>query len=79
MEIIDQEKPQRLTRTIQDKMLGGVCGGLAKYFKLDPMYGLNDLTWRAGYRAPAIARGVNAALTPTTSDKKSGLGRGVRK
>ena len=36
MEIIDQEKPQRLTRTIQDKMLGGVCGGLAKYFKLDP-------------------------------------------
>ena len=39
MEIIDQEKPQRLTRTIQDKMLGGVCGGLAKYFKLDPTLG----------------------------------------
>lgn len=77
------KKSARLEDLLQEgKYRGGsyrVGGDAAKYFKLDPMYGLNDLTWRAGYRAPAIARGVNAALTPTTSDKKSGLGRGVRK
>ena len=26
----------RLYRSRQDRILGGVCGGLAKYFKLDP-------------------------------------------
>ena len=27
---------QRLTRSRHDRMLGGVCGGLARYFDLDP-------------------------------------------
>ncbi len=36
MEIIQPETPKRLKRSIVDKMLAGVCGGLAKYFEIDP-------------------------------------------
>ena len=28
---------ERLYRTNQDKMIGGVCGGLAEFFKIDPI------------------------------------------
>jgi phage shock protein PspC (stress-responsive transcriptional regulator) len=27
---------KRLTRSTKDRMIAGVCGGLADYFKLDP-------------------------------------------
>ncbi|GAB4510947.1 MAG: hypothetical protein OHK0046_08380 [Anaerolineae bacterium] len=27
---------KRLTRSTTEKMLGGVCGGLAAYFRIDP-------------------------------------------
>jgi len=27
----------KLTRTNDDRMIGGVCGGLARYFKIDPV------------------------------------------
>lgn len=27
---------KRLTRSLDDRMIGGVCGGIAKYFKIDP-------------------------------------------
>lgn len=30
------ETRKRLTRSLNDKMIGGVCGGLANYFNLDP-------------------------------------------
>lgn len=36
MEIIQKEGPKRLKRSIRDKMLAGVCGGLADYFEIDP-------------------------------------------
>ena len=29
-------RPRRLTRSSSDKMIGGVAGGLAEYFDLDP-------------------------------------------
>lgn len=29
-------KQKKLTRSQSDKMISGVCGGLAKYFDLDP-------------------------------------------
>jgi phage shock protein C len=35
MEIIQPEGPKRLKRSLNDKMLAGVCGGLAKYFEID--------------------------------------------
>ena len=35
MEIIDPLTPKRLKRSLTDKMLAGVCGGLAKYFEID--------------------------------------------
>lgn len=31
-----QAGPRRLTRTPGDKMIAGVCGGLARYFDVDP-------------------------------------------
>ncbi len=30
------ENNKKLTRSRSDKMLAGVCGGLAEYFELDP-------------------------------------------
>ncbi|MCI0692096.1 PspC domain-containing protein [candidate division KSB1 bacterium] len=27
---------KRLVRTLGDRMIGGVCGGIAKYFNIDP-------------------------------------------
>lgn len=35
MEIIQPPAPKRLKRSNSDKMLAGVCGGLANYFDLD--------------------------------------------
>jgi phage shock protein PspC (stress-responsive transcriptional regulator) len=35
MEIIQPEGPKRLKRSISDKMLAGVCGGIANYFDFD--------------------------------------------
>jgi phage shock protein PspC (stress-responsive transcriptional regulator) len=35
MEILDPSTPKRLKRSLTDKMVGGVCGGLAKYFDID--------------------------------------------
>jgi phage shock protein PspC (stress-responsive transcriptional regulator) len=29
-------EPKRLTRSQTDRMLAGICGGLAEYFQLDP-------------------------------------------
>jgi phage shock protein C len=29
-------QPKRLVRTRDDQMIGGVCGGLARYFDVDP-------------------------------------------
>jgi len=30
------EQPKRLYRSSTEKMIGGVCGGIAEYFTLDP-------------------------------------------
>jgi len=30
-------RPRRLTRSSSDKMIGGVAGGLAEYFDVDPV------------------------------------------
>lgn len=27
----------KLTRTLNDRMIGGVCGGIARYFSIDPV------------------------------------------
>jgi phage shock protein C len=35
MKIIQPDEPKRLKRSVSDKMLAGVCGGLAKYFEID--------------------------------------------
>ena len=35
MEVINPNEPVRLKRSRFYKMIGGVCGGLAKYFKVD--------------------------------------------
>ena len=31
-----ESKPRRLTRSNRDKMIAGVCGGLAEYLDMDP-------------------------------------------
>jgi phage shock protein C len=31
------QEPKRLYRSTDDKMIAGVCGGLAEYFNVDPV------------------------------------------
>jgi len=33
---MDLNSPKRLTRSIKDRMLAGVCGGIADYMVVDP-------------------------------------------
>ncbi|MCK9641000.1 MAG: PspC domain-containing protein [Prolixibacteraceae bacterium] len=35
MQIIEQNGPKRLKRSVTDKMIAGICGGLADYFAID--------------------------------------------
>jgi phage shock protein C len=39
------EKPKRVYRSANDKILGGVCGGIADYYNVDPV--LVRLLWIA--------------------------------
>src|SRR5215210_1384006 len=48
----------RLTRSSSDKVLGGVCGGLAQYFGLDPVI------VRALFVALVFAGGMSVLLYP---------------
>src|ERR1700734_1957795 len=48
------DEPRRLYRAANDKVLGGVCAGLANYLKLDPaivrlLFVLITLTWGFGF------------------------------
>ena len=37
METRDRNEPRRIRRSRDDRMLGGVCGGIAKHFDIDPV------------------------------------------
>jgi phage shock protein PspC (stress-responsive transcriptional regulator) len=48
------EEPHRLYRSVNDKILGGVCGGLANYLRLDPaivriIFVLIFFAWGTGF------------------------------
>ncbi len=34
---MNSDAPRKLTRSTSDKVLGGVAGGLAEYFSVDPL------------------------------------------
>jgi phage shock protein PspC (stress-responsive transcriptional regulator) len=59
-------QPKRFVRTSDDKMLGGVCGGLARYLNVDPT--LVRVGWvvalLVGLPATVIAYVVAWAITP---------------
>ncbi len=51
---------KRLYRSTKDKVLGGVCGGVAEYFEVDPvivrlLWVLLTLAWGAGLLLYIIA------------------------
>jgi len=51
---------KRLFRSTNDKVIGGVCGGLGKYFQVDPvifrlLWVLSIFLWGAGILAYIIA------------------------
>ena len=33
---VNDNQPKRLVRTREDRVIGGVCGGLGRYFNVDP-------------------------------------------
>lgn len=35
---VKAKTPKRLTRSLDERMIGGVCGGLAQYFNIDPSF-----------------------------------------
>ena len=49
-------RPPQLRRSRTDKILGGVCGGLAEYS------GIDALLWRVGFVALALAGGAGVAV-----------------
>jgi phage shock protein PspC (stress-responsive transcriptional regulator) len=57
---------RRLTRPYDDRVLGGVCAGLARYFNLDPtlVRVLTVLVVVLGFFTPVIAYLVAWALMP---------------
>ena len=50
------EGPRRLTRSRGDRVIGGVCGGLGRYFNVDP------IIFRIGAVALAFAGGASILI-----------------
>lgn len=53
-------KVRRLYRSGRDKIIAGVCGGIAEYFSVDPvlvrlLWVLGTLAWGAGFLGYIIA------------------------
>ncbi|HLX67502.1 MAG TPA: PspC domain-containing protein, partial [Puia sp.] len=72
---VPYEEPRRLYRAANDKVLGGVCAGLASYLKLDPaivrlLFVLICFTWGAGFLLYIILWIVLPTKTLTTSARK---------
>jgi phage shock protein PspC (stress-responsive transcriptional regulator) len=63
------DQPRRLLRTSDDKMVAGVCGGLARYLGVDPTF--VRVAWVIalvlGFPAAVIAYLVAWAITPLSS------------
>jgi len=65
-----KDKTKRLYRSTSDKMIGGVCGGIAEYFKIDPVivrliavamifvHGIGILAYLIGWIVVPLAPGV---------------------
>ncbi len=69
------EEPRRLYRAANDKVLGGVCAGLASYLKLDPaivrlIFVLICFTWGAGFLLYIILWAVLPSKALTTNARK---------
>ncbi|HUB60513.1 MAG TPA: PspC domain-containing protein, partial [Puia sp.] len=69
------EEPRRLFRASNDKVLGGVCAGLANYLKLDPaivrlLFVLICFTWGAGFLLYIILWIVLPTKSLTTNARK---------
>lgn len=61
--------PKRLIRTTDDKMVAGVCGGLARYFGVDPTLVRVAVVVALvfGFSATLIAYLVAWAITPQSA------------
>jgi phage shock protein PspC (stress-responsive transcriptional regulator) len=69
------EEPRRLYRAANDKVLGGVCAGLANYLKLDPaivrlLFVLISFTWGFGFLLYIILWIVLPTKALTTNARK---------
>jgi phage shock protein PspC (stress-responsive transcriptional regulator) len=51
-----REEPRRLLRSRDDRLVGGVCGGLGRYFRIDP------IIFRIAFVALVFAGGAGALL-----------------
>ncbi|MBD3867282.1 MAG: PspC domain-containing protein [Acidobacteria bacterium] len=51
---------RKLTRSLDDRKLSGVCGGIGEYFQLDPV--LIRLAWVFGTAMTGVVPGILAYL-----------------
>jgi phage shock protein C len=51
---------RKLTRSLDDRKLSGVCGGIGEYFQLDPV--LIRLAWVFGSAMTGVVPGILAYL-----------------
>ena len=71
---------KRLYRSRDNRMLAGVCGGLAKYFGMDPVLGrvLAVVTIVLSFSLAVLAYIILALVVPLENsiDTNSGMNRG---
>jgi len=68
-------KSKRLTRSFRDRMIGGVCGGLAEYFNVDPSLirvGWVLMTFFSGFFFGIIAYVVLMVVVPEQRPETDG-------
>jgi phage shock protein PspC (stress-responsive transcriptional regulator) len=67
-------KQKILTRSLNDRMIGGVCGGMAEYFSIDPSLvrvGWVLLTFFSGFFLGVIAYVVLMVVVPEQKNEAS--------
>lgn len=69
-------KPPRLTRSTTDKVIGGVCGGLGRYFGVDPVwFRLGFVVFTLGAGSGILAYLIAWVVIPQESGDEANTGQ----
>ncbi len=71
----EKQMEKKLTRSVKDRMIGGVCGGLAEYFNIDPSFvriGFVLLTLAGGGLAGIVVYVAMMIIVPEETGSMTG-------